>query len=191
MTHSDFIFNTPFNNQLFSESEIKYKEFEECTFTDCDFSNCNFSGVVFTDCIFYNCNFKEAQINYVGLRNAVFNHCDFTDVNFAMTDQLLFEFHFNDCVLDYAKFYALKLKRMTFTNCSMIAVDFMATDLTEVLFDNCNLHQAIFTDATAEKADFLTSYNFTIDPEKTKLRKAQFSKEGLKGLLQKYEIIVR
>lgn len=191
MTNNDFIFNTAFNNLHYSENEIKYKEFEECTFTDCNFTDCNFSGVVFTDCIFNNCNFREAQINYVGLRNVLFNHCDFTDVNFAMTDQLLFEFHFKDCQLDYAKFYALKLKKMSFTNCSMIAVDFMTTDLTEVLFDNCNLHKAVFTDAVADKADFLTSYNFTIDPEKTKLRKAQFSKEGLKGLLQKYEIIVR
>lgn len=191
MKNNDFIFNTTFKDHIFSENEIKFKEYEECTFSHCDFTNCNFSGVAFTDSNFDNCNFKEAEINYVGLRNVQFNNCDFTNVNFAMTDQLLFEFHFKDCLLDYSKFYALKLKQMTFTNCSMIAADFMGTDLTAVLFDNCNLHQAVFTDAKAEKADFVTSYNFTIDPEKTRLKKAQFSKDGLKGLLSKYEIIVR
>jgi hypothetical protein len=40
----------------------------------------------------------------------------------------------------------------------------------------------------ADKADFRTSYNYSIDPTKTKL--AQFSIDGLKGLLTKYDIIV-
>ncbi len=40
------------------------------------------------------------------------------------------------------------------------------------------------------KANFKTSYNYTIDPTKTKLKKALFSLEGVKGLLYKYEIEV-
>jgi uncharacterized protein YjbI with pentapeptide repeats len=108
-----------------------------------------------------------------------------------MTDQVIFEFHFKDCLLDYAQFYALKMKKMQFINCSMIAVDFMASDLTEVLFDNCNLRRAVFIDTILNKADFSTSYDYTIDPEKNKLKKAVFSTEGLKGLLEKYDIVVK
>ncbi|MGQ3087214.1 pentapeptide repeat-containing protein [Flavobacterium sp.] len=66
----------------------------------------------------------------------------------------------------------------------------MNTDLTGVLFDNCNLHKAVFVDSIANKADFSTSYNFSIDPERNKLRRARFSQDGLKGLLEKYEIVV-
>jgi len=110
-----------------------------------------------------------------------------------MTDQVIYEFHFKDCLLDYAKFYALKLRKMQFINCSMIAVDFMGCDLTEVLFDNCNLRlrRAVFIDTIANKADFSTSYDYTFDPEKNKIKKAVFSMDGLKGLLEKYDIVVK
>ena len=47
----------------------------------------------------------------------------------------------------------------------MIAVDFMAADLTEVLFENCDLYRAEFAKAIANKANFKTSYNYTIDPK--------------------------
>lgn len=83
------------------------------------------------------------------------------------------------------------MKGTTFTNCSLIAVDFMSTDLTEVLFDTCDLYRAEFDKAIANKADFRTSRNYTIDPMRTKLKKAQFSLEAVKGLLTKYEIVVQ
>ena len=53
------------------------------------------------------------------------------------------------------------------------------------------MHKSYFMDTIAYKTDFTTSYNYSIDPEKNKLKKAIFSKEGLKGLLAKYEIVVK
>ncbi|GGD17077.1 hypothetical protein GCM10011343_04820 [Flavobacterium orientale] len=73
----------------------------------------------------------------------------------------------------------------------MVAVDFMNTDLTEALFDNCNLRRAVFVDTNLQKADFYSSHNYTIDPEKNKLKKAIFSSQGLKGLLEKYDLVVK
>lgn len=188
---SDYIVDQKIEGVYFLEADIKYKEYENCTFHHCDFTECTFQSVYFIDCTFFDCNFKDTKINYVSLRGVQFTRCDFTAVNFAMTDQVIFEFHFTDCLLDYAKFYALKLKKMQFINCSMIAVDFMGSDLTEALFDNCNLRRAVFIDTIATKADFYTSYDYSIDPEKNRLKKAIFSSEGLKGLLEKYELIVK
>jgi uncharacterized protein YjbI with pentapeptide repeats len=188
---SDYIVNEEYNAIFFLEADIKFKEFENCTFHHCDFTDCTFQTVAFVDCNFFECNFKDTKINHVSLRGVWFTKCDFTAVNFAMTDQVIYEFHFKDCLLDYTKFYALKLKKMQFINCSMIAVDFMASDLTEVLFDNCNLRRAVFIDTIANKADFSTSYDYTINPEKNKLKKAIFSVEGLKGLLEKYDLIIK
>jgi uncharacterized protein YjbI with pentapeptide repeats len=107
-----------------------------------------------------------------------------------MCDKLIFGISFEDCILDFAKFYTVKLKGTFFTNCSLIAVDFMSADLTEVIFDHCDLYRAEFSKAIANKADFRTSFNYTIDPEKTKVKKALFALEGLKGLLHKHDIIV-
>lgn len=179
-----------YNNQIYSEEAINYKEFESCTFTNCDFSSCNFIAVIFIDCHFYHCNFNSAKINHVAFRTAYFNSCDIKDVNFAMCDKFIFEVHFKNSKLDFSKFYALKMKGTTFSDSSLIAVDFMATDITNVLFDNCDLYRAEFDKATANKADFRTSNNYSIDPSKTKIKKAQFSLEGVKGLLTRHDIIV-
>jgi len=188
---SNYIIDASIERTIYGAYDIMYKDFERCTFTNCDFTACDFLGVAFTDCSFISCNFSEAKINYVALRDAQFTDCNFNGVNFSMVDSLLFGVGFKDCTLDYAKFYTLKLKGTTFSSCSLIAVDFMSTDLTGVIFDDCNLHKAVFIDAIANNADFTTSYNFSIDPEKNKLKKAKFSKAGLKGLLHKYDIIVK
>ena len=187
----NYIIDAQRNGITYSIHDIMYKDFERCTFTGCDFTACDFTGVAFTDCIFLSCNFNEAKINYVAFREAVFTDCNFTGVNFTMVDALLFSVEFRDCMMDYTKFYTLKIKGTLFSNCSLTAADFMNTDMTDVVFDNCNLHKSVFADTIANKADFTTSYNFSIDPEKNKLKKAKFSQAGLKGLLDKYDIIVK
>ncbi|MEE1898445.1 pentapeptide repeat-containing protein [Flavobacterium rakeshii] len=188
---ANYILDTQINNTVFGPDDIMYKDYERCTFTDCDFTQCNYLGVAFTDCEFINCNFAEAKINYVSFRDVMFTGCNFTGVNFAMVDDLLFKFEFKECILDYTKFYTLKMRGTVFTGCQIIASDFMNADITDVIFDNCNLHKSVFLDTIANKVDFSTSYNYTIDPEKNKLKKAIFSESGLKGLLTKHEIIIR
>jgi uncharacterized protein YjbI with pentapeptide repeats len=108
-----------------------------------------------------------------------------------MTDQVIYEFHFKDCLLDYSQFYKLKLRQIQFIHCSMIATDFMETDLSGALFDSCNLRRAVFSNTNLEKADFYTSYEYRIDPEKNKMKKAIFSTQGLHGLLEKYALVIK
>jgi fluoroquinolone resistance protein len=66
--------------------------------------------------------------------------------------------------------------------------DFAEADLTGSVFDHCNLSHATFDRTVLEKTDFRTSYNFSIDPEKNRIKKAKFSTMGLSGLLEKYDI---
>lgn len=186
-----YFLDTHYENIIYNVEDVNFKEFECCTFTNCNFSTCNFIAVTFIDCIFNSCIFSGAKINHVALRTVTFNDCEIKEVNFAMCNKLIFEVHFNNCILDFSKFYTLKIKGTPFINCSLIAVDFMATDLTEVIFENCDLYRAEFTKAIANKANFKTSYNYTIDPIKTKLKKAIFGLEGLRGLLFKHDIVVQ
>lgn len=174
----------------YSRDSLNLSEFEGCTFERCDFSACNFIGVTFIDCTFKDCHFTGAKINHAAFRTVHFENCLMQDINFAMCDKLIFEIHFNHCVLDFSKFYTLKIRRIAFTDCSMIAVDFMKADLTEAVFDHCDLYKAVFSDTVLEKADFRTSANFSIDPEKNKIKRAMFSIENVKGLLDKYGIEV-
>lgn len=187
---SEYNLDLQYNNITYLEDGINFKEFESCIFTNCDFSQCSFTAVTFIDCHFNSCNFTSTKINHVALRTVFFNKCTMKDVNFAMCDKLIFEVHFKDCILDFSKFYTLKMKGTTFKNTSLVAVDFMSADLTAVSFNNCDLYRAEFDKAIAEKGDFRSSYNYSINPKKTKLKKAQFSIDGLKGLLTTYDIIV-
>jgi hypothetical protein len=50
------------------------------------------------------------------------------------------------------------------------------------------LLNSTFSNTNLEKADLSTSINFSIDPEKNKLKKAKFSVSGLVGLVAKYNI---
>lgn len=186
----EYIFEAEYRNITYIKDQLNFTEFENCRFTNCDFRSCAFTDVTFINCIFDDCNLNNTKINHSAFRTVTFNRCTIQEVNFAMCDRLIFEIRFNDCILDFSKFYALKIKNTIFSNCSLIAVDFMNANLTEVLFDNCDLYRSEFAHAIADKADFVTSRNYTIDPEKTKIRKANFSTNGLPGLLVKHDIIV-
>jgi uncharacterized protein YjbI with pentapeptide repeats len=187
----EYLLDIVYQDLTFAKEEINFKEFESCTFNHCDFSQCHFTAVTFIDCVFNNCNLNGTKINHVALRTVTFNNCKIKDVNFAMCDKHIFEIAFNRCILDFSKFYTLKMKGTTFNRCSLIAVDFMATDLTEAIFENCDLYRAEFDKAIANKTNFTTSYNYTLDPTKTKIKKAVFSLDGVKGLLFKHDILVK
>ena len=178
-------------NEIFDVDFFRNKEFECCTFNGCNFSECLFIGVSFIDCTFNNCFLDQTKIGNVAFRSATFNNCQLREVNFAMCDKFIFAISFNECVLDFSKFYTLKIKGTTFCDCSLVAVDFMATDLTSVIFDNCDLYRSEFDKAIANKTDFKTSYNYTIDPARTKVKKAIFSKAEVKGLLFKHDLIIK
>ncbi len=75
-----------------------------------------------------------------------------------------------------------------FKNSQLQGIDFTETDLTSAVFDNCDLSQAIFDLSILEKADFRTAYNYSINPENNRLKKAKFSVLGLSGLLDNYDI---
>jgi uncharacterized protein YjbI with pentapeptide repeats len=187
---SEYFLDKQYDSITYARDEVNFKDFECCTFNHCNFSACTFLAVTFIDCVFNDCIFSEAKINYVAFRTATFNRCEMKEVNFAMCDKLIFEVHFYDCILDFSKFYTLKIKGTSFNRCSLVAVDFMSTDLTSVLFDQCDLYRAEFAKAIANKADFRTSYHYTIDPSKTKLKKAIFALQEVKGLLFKHDILV-
>ncbi len=72
----------------------------------------------------------------------------------------------------------------------MIEVDFMEADLSGAQFLYCNLQNAHFENTNLEKADFSTAYNYSLDPELNRIKRAKFAISGIAGLLGKYQIII-
>jgi uncharacterized protein YjbI with pentapeptide repeats len=80
------------------------------------------------------------------------------------------------------------MKGVIFRSCQLQETDFGACDMSNGVFDNCDLLRAIFDSTILEKADFRTAYNYSINPESNRIKKARFSISGISGLLEKYDI---
>lgn len=109
-------------------------------------------------------------------------------LHFDTCSEFGLSFSFDSCQLNHSSFYKTKIKKTVFKNSQLQETDFVETDLTSAVFDNCNLQQAMFEQTTLEKADLRTSYNYSIDPETNRIKKAKFSFAGISGLLDKYDI---
>ena len=165
-------------------------DYENCRFTNCNFAETDLSKITFIDCVFDNCNLSAANINGTSFQETKFVNCKLLGLHFENCNSFLFTVQFDHCLLNLSGFYKMNLKAFQFTNCSLQEVDFTEADLSSAVFHECNLLGAMFDQTNLEKADLRTAINFSIDPERNKLKKAKFSITGLIGLLHKYDLIV-
>jgi fluoroquinolone resistance protein len=49
---------------------------------------------------------------------------------------------------------------------------------------------AVFDNSVIERVDFHTSYNYSINPEINRIKKAKLSLNRISGLLEKYDLII-
>jgi hypothetical protein len=49
---------------------------------------------------------------------------------------------------------------------------------------------ATFDNTNLEKTNFTTAFNYSIDPDNNRIKKAKFSVPGVLGLLNKYDIVI-
>lgn len=80
------------------------------------------------------------------------------------------------------------MRKTVFNNCNLQETSFVDADVSESRFIECDLSLALFQNTNLEKSDFETSYNYSINPELNKIKKAKFAISGLPGLLLKYDI---
>ena len=111
-------------------------------------------------------------------------------VQFEHINPFGLEVEFSFVALDHSSFYKTKFLKTKFTNCSLKEVDFSQADFTNSTFDQCDFHMAVFDSANLEKADFRTSINYSIDPQRNRLKKSKHSYPGLLGLLDAVEIVI-
>jgi len=183
-----YIEDEKFENIDFSQKTLPEAEYDNCQFVNCDFSNSDLFKVVFSECEFNRCNLSMAKLEKTAVKDIQFKECKLLGVHFETCDEFLFAVRFENCLMNLASFYKRKLKKTKFVNCSLQEADFAEADLGSSVFDNCDLAHAIFQQTNLEKADFRTSYNYSIDPELNKIKKAKFSIPSVTGLLDKYDI---
>lgn len=180
--------NKTFDKVVFSDKELKNRNFEDCSFSNCDFSNSNLNTNQFSNCTFAFCNMGMAKLNNTSLRDVLFKDSKLIGINFQECKDFLFRVNFENCLLDYTSFSGKKMSKTKFLNCSVKNANFANTDLSDAIFQNCNLSETLFEKTQLKNCDFRTSYNYNIDPELNFIKKAKFSRNGLEGLLEKYDL---
>ncbi|TRX63996.1 pentapeptide repeat-containing protein [Carboxylicivirga sp. M1479] len=175
----------------FTLEELSQGEYENCLFTNCKMAEICLSNHQFTDCQFINCDFSNAQITHTVFKDVRFKDCKLMGLQFNECNELFFSASFDNCQLPLASFYKRKLKNCAFINCQLHEVDFAECDLSKTKFVDCDLSNALFDNTNLSKVDMSSSYNFTIDPERNNINKAQFSNDQLIGLLGKYQLTVK
>jgi len=177
-----------FESVNYAEKIINGKEFNGCTFKKCDFSNSEFSRCKFIDCIFEHGNLSMMKLTASTLNDVVFKNCKILGVNFSPCVDFLFSVRFEDCILDYASFMGKKMVKTSFIKTSLKEVTFSQANLSGAVFDQCDLADAVFNRTDLAAANFVTAYNYIIDPELNNVKRAIFSANGILGLLDKYDI---
>jgi fluoroquinolone resistance protein len=131
-----------------------------------------------------------AKLQDTAFRDITFTNCKLLGLRFNDCNSFSLAFDFKNCVLNFASFYKLKLKNVRFEDCKLEETDFVETDLSKAVFKNCELKRASFSQTILDDADLRTAFNFSIDPENNRIKKAKFSTHNIVGLLDKYNIII-
>jgi fluoroquinolone resistance protein len=179
-----------FENIDYSENGLTKGEYENCIFVNCIFSNTDLSNTNFSGCHFSGCNLSMTKLSETAIRDVHFKDCKLLGLHLNKCSEFLFSADFDNCLLKLSSFYKMSIKKTRFKNCSLQEVDFTECDLSGSIFEHCDLTRSVFNRTVLEKVDFRTSYNYSIDPEINRMKKAKFSLVGITGLLDKYDIVV-
>lgn len=179
-----------FEKVSFLEALYPASDHEECEFDQCDFSRCDLSGSSFADSLFIGCQFSMTSLSNTTFRNVTFKDCKLLGLHFEDCSNFLFSVQFENCSVKLCSFTKMNLQNTRFIKSALHEIDFTATNLNGAFFEHCDLMGSIFDGTKLEKADLRTAYNYSIDPEQNKLKKAKFSWPALTGLLNKHGLII-
>lgn len=123
------------------------------------------------------------KIVSAAFRKVIFRECKMFGMPFNDCNEFGLSFSFDGCQLNNSVFYKTSLKKTVFRNSRLTEAD-----LSGAVFGNCDLSGAVFERTNLEKADFRTSYNYSVDPSLNRLKKARFSLSEVHGLLRHLDI---
>lgn len=184
---------TFFEWKTFEKIDFRNTPLEKWNYEHCRFLKCNFSGIDIWTIQFSECTFSNCDLSLIKTTQTVFTNIEFVDckllwVNFDHCSNFIYGLEFENCMLNLSSFQGIKLKNTIWKSCSIQEVNFTGSDISGSIFSNCDLGKSIFMTTNLESCDFSSAYNFSIHPEKNKIKKAKFSLSWTIGLLDSYGI---
>ncbi|MFK7747017.1 MAG: pentapeptide repeat-containing protein [Kordia sp.] len=184
----EFYQDQTFTKIDYTQQAFPKGEYDNCTFVNCKFEAVYLSTITFLECTFDTCDMTNTKVKSTSFNEVNFVNCKLLGVDFSVCNHFLFSVTFKACNLELASFAELNMKQTNFSKSNLQKVDFTATNLESAVFDDCDLKAAIFEQTNLEKADFISARNYSIDPIQNRLKKAQFSRKEIHGLLTNYDI---
>jgi len=185
-----YIRDQTFDKRDFSQKPLDKGDYENCVFTNCNFANTDLFGVRFIECECRGCNFSTTVLARTSLQDVQFTDCKMLGLHFEDCHEFGFAVGFKDCQLDHSSFYGMKLAKTKFAGSKLWEADFTGATLNQAVFDHCDLLNATFDNTNLEQADLRSAFNYTIDPEKNRIKGAKFALPAVTGLLAKYDIVI-
>ncbi len=186
----EYIDDQEFVGVNYTDQELHKGNYEGCVFKGCTFSGVNLSGFTFIETEFISCDLSNAQISQASFQDVIFKDCKMLGLQFDQCNHFGFAVNFHHCLLNHSSFYEVKLNKSMFAGCQLNEVDFTSADVGKIVLKDCDLNGAIFDSSNLEKADLRGSVNYSIDPDRNRIKGAFFSMPEVLGLLDKYGVKV-
>jgi fluoroquinolone resistance protein len=184
----EFADGITFTRKDFTKVPLPLGEYDSCIFSSCNFTGSDLSGIRLIDCTFESCDLSLVRLTGTILNAVRFTGCKMLGLLFETCNQNGFSPVFENCNLSHSSFSRTSMKKAEMNNLILHETDLTGCDLSGARFENCDFAGAVFDRTNLENSDFRSSLNYTINPEKNRIRRARFSLTGLPGLLAAYNI---
>lgn len=177
-----------------SDSDVRFKRFEQCVFRKCRFTSTRFIECQFIQCEFVNCDLSLASVKQCVFSVVTFKDCKLAGINWTEANLDTRGLHkplaFDGCTLNYGTFIGLKLPRLLLTRCTAHDVDFSEADLTNANFQHTDFSASRFVNTNLTEADFVHARNYQINAGANKLKKTKFALPEAIALLRSLDIVL-
>jgi fluoroquinolone resistance protein len=197
---AEFASGQQYENDRFMRLVERERVYEDIDFVGCAFDHCTFTECVFSHCSFTECRFQGCDLSLVRVPGTRFTDVrfvsskligiDWTKVGDAVISKLFVAAHFDDCLLSYASFYGLTLRRGRFVGCIARDVDFRDADLTDATCTGTDFTGSKFHHTNLTKADFRQATGYAVNPITNTVTKARFSLPEAISLLSGFDVLI-
>ena len=163
LLHADSGEDLVFTGLELADQEIAGKDLTNCTFRGCKLQESGWPGSRLEDCRFERCDLTRMRPRGLRAHDVHFVGCKLMGVDWSGLGQFP-RLAFTDCVLDFASFVGLGLRKTSFVHSKITEANFLDCDLRDASFAGCDLRGSIFRGCKLGKTDFSAATRLCFEP---------------------------
>ncbi len=186
-----------YDGETFGDLELQHASLEDRTFYDCRFERCLLNEASlkrsrFIDCAFSGCDLSMADPTDAELSGVRFEGTALVAVNASLLARPIgtLELYFEGCTLNYMTFRDLELSGSVFENCLVHEAVFSEAKLVKASFGGSDLLNSTFLDCDLSGADFRGARNYQVSTKRNRVEGLKASFPEVIGLLAGSGVVV-